>query len=231
MVQLLLLLQTVSSGWEPTARPPEQPFDTAFVRDAVARQLAVDRAILGRDLSTDLSSEPFAVERLDLGAGLGIHFYRVTPWGISHWHPYILAMRDSVLVRLGGFGSPEVQTLGRWLHLDHREDSAFWDAALILATAGDPNGAACLAVPRSRRERDAPVIEAWAERRDASWPADAIARLPDGRVRIVLTVLSRADRLPGTPWYPVVWAFEFNDHGVLAVWASRKGAALATWDP
>lgn len=220
-VMLTMLTLTCGCGVQ---RPSDSfPVDTAAVRSVVSSQLAAERNVLGREAGRDNASEPLTFEHLDFGRDLPASFYRVTPWAISHWHPYIVAVKDSTIFRLGGFTNSDVARLGEVMLIDLAEDRSVWGTVEILVSALDPNGAHQLLLPRLGPASDSIAVNAWRERKEPWWPDDSIGRLPNGRIQVVLTVLSRAEHIPVRPWYPIVYAFEFDVHGALVAWATRKG--------
>ena len=220
-VMLAMLTLAFGSGTQQASQSP--PVDTVAIYRVVSSQLAVERYVLGREVRNDSPNEPLKLEQLDFGRNLPASFYRVTPWAISHWHPYIVAVKDSTILRLGGFTTSDVTALGEGMLVDVAEDRSVWNTVEVLVNALDPNGAHQLVLPRLGLASDSTVVSAWREQQEPWWPVDSLVRLPDGRIQVVLTVLSRAEHIPVRPWHPMVYAFEFDAHGTLLAWATRKG--------
>jgi len=229
MVSAILFIQTlaVASG---SPLPQRRTADTAAVFAVVHSQLAVERSVLGRALRSDTTRQPLTLDDLQLAPELPVQFYRVTPWAISHWHPYVVALTEACVLRLGGFTAPDLYALGRFLRMDPRHEDSVWQVAQFLAVAADPNGAFRIVVPRSAHPGDSTLVVAWERHRERGWPEDAVVRPDTGGAQVALTVLSQSERTPGQPWYPIAYAFQFGSNGALLAWASRKGRALTFTD-
>src|SRR5689334_12121277 len=68
----------------------------------------------------------------------GLQVWVAFPKSVDHWHRYTVAEEGGRVFRLGGFQSPELVTLDRFLG---RDSAGLQHRAAVLAALADPNGA------------------------------------------------------------------------------------------
>jgi len=68
----------------------------------------------------------------------GLQVWVAFPEGVDHWHRYTIAEHGGRVFRLGGFQSPELVALDRFLG---RDSAGLQHRAAVLAALADPNGA------------------------------------------------------------------------------------------
>lgn len=161
--------------------------------------------------------------RLEVGPSLlrGVQIVRGIP-PRDHWHSYLIAMRGAQLCPLGGFTSPDLDCITRWMGQSPPTGTALVDRARILATLADVNGAARVISLADTNGGDDPAVrDAWARRRPQNWPQDTLVILPAGDAVVRLTMLSQQTRSYEQAWLAVVYDFQFDANSNLQAWSRR----------
>lgn len=144
----------------------------------------------------------------------------------DHSHPYLLAARDSVILRLGGFAAPDVERVAAELRPRLLNGHTIALLSAKLAMLSDRNGAIQYVVPGvgAKTSGKTGLLANWASREPPSWPQDTVGHRSDGGWRCTITLLSRDVRSITQLWVAVAYSFQFGPEGQLQAWSLRAGA-------
>jgi hypothetical protein len=212
---LLLVTAMRSTGACQSVAPP---VDSAAIVELTMRQLALDRAALGLPLPSGLGGDQLLIERLD---SVGrVQIYRVTPWVLQHWHPYLVAACATGVHPLGGFPAPAPLSVASQAGVLAKSDPEVVRLARTFAKLLDPNGSGDIAFVQDSLSSDE-LRMAWSRAARRGFPDDTIVRTLTGGAQVRLTVLSHLARQYPPAWQPVTFVFEFGASGELEAWAMR----------
>jgi hypothetical protein len=165
--------------------------------------------------ASDVSLEP-----------LRLHFAGAQIWRasvpIDHFHPYLIAERQGLLYRLGGFGAPDIIELMQFGSDSVPGNEEIVSRAKSICMMLDPNGGEQVILAEGK-QRSAAAAQ-WKSLRPRNWPEDTVLVEVQRGTMVRITALSRNVHSYDQAWTPQVYTFLFNRNGSLSEWAMRKGA-------
>lgn len=195
------------------------------MREYVAAQATSELALRSEYGSLHVSPESIRLERVP-ERGQGLEVWRAT-LPSDHSHPYLLAMGGGVVLRLGGFASPELLQAARTFPADAETRDAIKGRSEELALLADPNGAnQTILTTTVPVETTTAVLRSWWQRAPKSWPRDTIVERRAEGWSVRLSSLSRDTRSFTLHWVPTAYSFEFDQYGALIAWDRRIGESF-----
>ena len=196
----------------------------------IAAQVQTELALHFSDVPSQ-QVHPAEIELTPVSRLGELSLWRGSVSSIDHWHWYLVGAKDSQLLRLGGFESPElIEALtATGLGVDPRRPSSLRMAGQLLAKMADPEGAVEVVFPGGEEsQHDSKVIvQKWEGMRPHRWPADTIFHMPGDAAEVRITALSFRTRAMTPVWVPIQYVFLFSARGDLVAWSSRFGEPFA----
>jgi len=219
-----LLMPCVGAGWAAALVAQDPPANRA------ARTLIASQAASQFGVWQPASDGRVTLEDIQVGPGpslvSGINVLRGIP-PRDHWHPYLVVVRGDTVCAAGGFTSPELACLARWVRESQSPQTA--TLARILAILADENGAVRV-FPAAEPEAKE-ISEAWLRRRPQNWPQDTSLTTPEGDTVVRITMLSQQTRSYEQAWRAFAYDFHFDSSGRLLVWSRRPSELFGVPHP
>lgn len=196
----------------------------AIARFALA-QVRIDRLAAGLPTPA-LGPEGVSIDVIDSSGTVRI--YRVTPWILEHWHPYLVAVSDVGIYGLGGFPAPEPSRVFVGGIGQAQDTSQAKQFARKLAQMLDPYGSGDVSFPGDSMKSDELRL-AWRRAAREGFLADTVIRGASGHV-VRMTVLSHLSRQYPMAWQAVTFVFELGHNAELSGWSMRTGKPVYAID-
>lgn len=223
-VTLLTLLAPL--GCTDAAADMQQAAAMPAVRELIALQTASELAVWQPGREQRVTSDDI---RAEVGPSVvsAIHVIRGIP-PRDHWHPYLVVTKGDSACVAGGFTSPDLTCVAKWL-VKYGAAQGPQDLGKALAIVADENGAMRLVLPRdSQPTTEASTRDAWVKRRPQNWPRDTVFTQANGNTVVRLTVLSQQARSYEQAWRAVAYDFRFDSARRLLAWSRRASEAFST---
>jgi hypothetical protein len=195
--------------------------DSAAIAHFVLSQVRVDRIVAGLPTPT-FGVEAISIEPFDSLGSLRI--YRVTPWILEHWHPYLVGVSSSGLHGLGGFPCPDfaraisASGTGWYTQLDVPS------IARRLSRLLDPNGSGDIAFIGDSTKTEELRL-AWRRAIREGFPKDSTGTNDSVQRFVRINILSHRTKQYPPAWQRVTFAFEFGPNKELLSWTTVVGPA------
>ncbi len=200
-------------------------FDSSAIARFVLAQVRIDR--LGAGLPTPpLGPEGVSIDVIDSSGAVRV--YRVTPWILEHWHPYLVAVSDVGMHGLGGFPAPEPCRVFVGGNDQVQNTSQARQIASKLAQLLDPYGGGEISFPADSMKNDELRL-AWRRAAREGFLADTVIRGASSHV-VRITVLSHLSRQYPMAWQRVTFVFELGHNAELSGWSMRTGRPVYAVD-
>jgi len=196
-----------------------------LVRNLVAAQATSEFGVWAK--SHELVVRPEDVH-LEPGPPVGpaVRIVRAIP-PRDHWHPYMVAVKDTFVYALGGFSAPELPLVAALLRESPGNDRVT-TLARTLAIIADDEGAVRSFMPGQRNDSgEARVAAAWERVKPLNWPADTVLHRSAGGQAVRLTLISQQTRSYDLGWKATVFDFQFDAEANLISWSRRAGDKFA----
>jgi hypothetical protein len=214
------LALALAAGQAPACQGPLAGGDSATIVRLTVAQVTNDRLAVGLPVPTSLGPQHLSIECIDsVGA---VRIYRVTPWILEHWHPYLVATSAIGVHPLGGFPAPDPRSVVAQASLAARSKLDAERIARVLARLLDPNGSGDVAFARDSLASNELRV-AWRRAARRGFPPDTTVSTITGGTQVRMTVLSHLSRQYPAAWQVVTFVFEFAPSGQLVGWAIRAG--------
>ena len=191
--------------------------------ERVARLVLADLAV--RDVPALLELTPLsqqAVEVTTLTRSIGpLPGYRARYGPSGHGRFFLVAVAGEVLLRLGGFVSPELEEFDRRAAMASPDWKAHApiEKAMVFSMASDAWGLsdACLQGPSVGEACMTPEIVArWQAMRPLDWPPDTLVRIENGMAVVGITVIAKSAEGWTGGWIARYSQYIFERSGALA---------------
>lgn len=201
----------------------------AAVRRLVAAQATSEFGLWTKSSEVVVRPEDVALEP-GPDVGQSIRVVRAIP-PRDHWHPYLVAVRDTQVYGLGGFSAPEIAAVSEWLsELPHTENARA--LARTLALLADDDGAMrSFFVSAPSDSSQAAVAAAWRRVMPLNWPTDTVLNASALGRSVRITLLSQQTRSYDLGWRATAFDFQFAGRGRLTSWSKRVGDKFRTASP
>lgn len=207
------------------------PPSPVFAQDADEAVLRIAKSQLESEVSLwggadgGTPSTPAVTAERVAGYPEPLRVWRVVP-SLPHAHPYLLAGKAGVVLRLGGFPAPDLSGLAAVVGQRLADDSAAATRAKMLATLADEFGALryVFAGGEPGEEGFRHVLVRWKRCKPRDWPSNAVFRTGHSTWRVTLTMLSQNTRSFNRQWMATAYSFEMDESGSLISWSKREAS-------
>jgi hypothetical protein len=149
----------------------------------------------------------------------------------DHWHPYLVAVRDTQAYPLGGFSAPEVLAVSRWVRDSWSGENVVTLARTLALLADDEGAVRSFVASEPSESRNAAVATTWLRIKPSNWPTDTVLGSSAAGRGVRITLLSQQTRSYDLGWKATAFEFQFDPEGILISWSRRIGDKFADPSP